>query len=463
MVTRITNGACFLRSAFLSKKIVNMKKIMFFLLLPFALSAQKNAQQALDKYVQAQTNIKGFSGTALVMKQNAVLLRKAYGLADREWNIANTVDTKFRIGSITKQFTAACILQLADQGKLSLDDKLITYIPDFPKGDSVTIQMLLNHTSGIASYTDQPEFGNVAKLTWNTDSMILFFKNKPYNFSPGTKFQYNNSGFFLLGYIIEKVSKQSYNEYLRRHILDKLGMMNTGVDRSDSILQSRAKGYSKNKNTYVHADYISLAWPFSAGVLYSTVDDMYKWDRALYGTSVLSTATKQKMFTPGKGNYGYGVFIDSLGKHLRIQHGGGIPGFVTNISRYVHDDVCIVVLSNDEFNAGAVADGLADIVFDMTVEFPYVHKEIKIDPALFDRYIGKYKAFLTVEVIKKDGKLYRHRDGTADIELKPESETKFFYADDSDRQLEFEVDKAGKVMRIWFINNEQRGEMQKVD
>src|SRR5450432_3929632 len=146
------------------------------------------------------------------MKQNTALLRKAYGLADREWDIANTADTKFRIGSITKQFTAACILQLAEQGKLSIEDKLNKYIPDFPKVDSVTIQMLLNHTSGIASYTDQPEFGNVAKLTWSIDLMILFFKTKPYNFPPITKFQYNNSGFLLLSYIIEKTSKQSYND-----------------------------------------------------------------------------------------------------------------------------------------------------------------------------------------------------------------------------------------------------------
>lgn len=440
-----------------------MKKIIFFFLLPFALQAQKNDQQELDKYVQAQTNVKGFSGSVLVMKQNTVLLKKAYGLADREWNIPNTTDTKFRIGSITKQFTAACILQLAEQGKLSLDDKLSKYIPDFPKGDSVTIHMLLNHTSGIASYTDQPEFAHIAKLTWTTDSMILFFKTKPYNFSPGTKFQYNNSGFFLLGYIIEKVSKQSYNEYLRQHILDKLGMMNTGIDQSDTLLPLRARGYTKEKNHYVNADYISLAWPFSAGVLYSTVDDMYKWDRALYGTTILSAVSKQKMFTPGKGNYGYGVFIDSLGKHFRIVHGGGIPGFITNISRYVNDDICIIVLSNDSFDAAALADGLANILFGVPVELPYAHKEIKIDPALLDRYIGKYKAFLVVEVIKKGGKLYRHRDGTPDIELKPESETKFFYADDSDRQLEFEVDQSGQVVKIWFINNEQRGEMKKVD
>ena len=431
-----------------------MKKIFFLLLLPITSIAQKNYSQKLDRYMQAQMNVKGFSGAVLVMKKNMVLLKKAYGLADREWNIANTTDTKFRIGSITKQFTAACILQLIEQGKLNPDDKLSKFIPGFPKGDSVTIHMLLNHTSGIASYTDVPEFMKVATLSWSKDSMISFFKSRPYNFSPGTKFQYNNSGFFLLGYIIEKVSGQSYNDYLRQHIFDKLGMMNTGVDRPDSILPMRARGYTKIKNKFVNADYISPAWPFSAGILYSTLDDLYKWDRALYATTILSAASKQKMFMPGKSNYGYGIMIDSLENHLRIWHNGSIPGFLSNISRFVNDDVCIIVLANDQVNlsntlpiSDVVADGLADIVFDLPAEVPYVHKEVKIDPALLDRYPGKYKAFLTLEVIKKDGKLYRHRDGTPDIELKPESETKFFYDDDSDRQLEFEVDKTGKVKR----------------
>ncbi len=439
-----------------------MKKIFLLLLLPIYVSAQKNYSLELDKYAQAQMNIKGFSGAVLVVKQNAVLLKKAYGLADREWNIPNTTDTKFRIGSITKQFTAACILQLIEHGKLNLDDKLSKFIPGFPKGDSVTIHMLLNHTSGIASYTDLSDFGKVGTLSLGMDSMISFFKNRPYNFSPGTQYRYNNSGFFLLGYIIEKVSGQSYENYLRQNILDKLGMMNTGVDRLDTILPLRAKGYSKVNAKYVNAEFISLSWPFSAGILYSTVDDMYKWDRALYQTSVISASSKQKMFTPGKSNYGYGIVIDSLQGHLRTWHNGGIPGFVSNISRYINDDVCVIVLSNDDFNSDGVANGLAGIVFDMPVEYPYVHKEIKLDPSLLDRYLGKYNAFLTVEVIKKDGKLFRHRDGTPDIELKPESETKFFYADDSDRQLEFELDKTGKVTKIWFINSGQRGEMKRV-
>lgn len=440
-----------------------MKKLFLLLFVPLSLAAQKNYTQPLEEYMQAQVNVKKFSGSVLVMSHEKVLLEKGYGMADMEWNIPNSPQSKFRIGSITKQFTAAAILQLEEQGKLSVEDKLSKYIPGYPKSDSVTIRMLLNHTSGIANYTDLPEFENVARLSWSKDSMISFFKSKPYNFSPGSKWSYSNSGYFLLGYILEKVSGQSYDDYLRQHIFDKIGMVNSGIDNLDTILPMRARGYKQQDKRTMNADFISMEWPFSAGVIYSTVGDLYKWDRALYSNSVLSEASRKKMFTPGMSNYGFGILIDTFENHLRTWHNGGIPGFLSNISRYINDDVCIVVLSNNESNADLVSNALAKIVFDLPVQLPYVHKEVKIDPSILDRYIGKYKAFLTLEVIKKDGKLYRHREGTPDIELKPESETKFFYADGSDRQLEFEVDKTGKVLKIWFINNGERGEMQKAN
>ncbi|MEO7984225.1 MAG: serine hydrolase [Bacteroidota bacterium] len=439
-----------------------MRKILLVLLLPVSLAAQKNYPALLDQYMQAQTTIKGFSGVVLVMQQNKPLLRKGYGLADQEWNIPNTAETKFRIGSVTKQFTAACILQLAEAGKLSLDDKLSKFYPDFPKGDSVTIHMLLNHTSGIASYTSQPEFENVAMLSFSKDSMIAFFKNKPYNFSPGSAWLYNNSGYFLLGCILEKLSGQNYGDYLRQHIFDKLGMTNSGVDKTDSVLPLRARGYSWEKKKIVNAGYISLNWPFSAGVLYSTLDDLYKWDRALYTASIISTASRQKMFTPGKRDYGYGIIIDSLEGHPRTWHNGGIPGFSSNISRFVKDDICVIVLSNNESNVDFISIAMADILFNVPVETPYLHKEVKINPDLLDRYVGKYSGGFILELIKKDNKLYRHRDGVPDVELKPESDTKFFYDDETDRQLEFEVDANGKVLKTIFYNSGQKGEIQKI-
>ncbi len=446
-----------------------MKKYLILLLLPFTLTAQKNFPQLLEQYMQAQHTVKGFTGTVLVMQKNKVLLRKGYGMANREWNIPNTPETKFQIGSLTKQFTAACILQLVEQGKINLDDKLSKYFPKFYKGDSVTIHMLLNHTSGIPSYTALQGFPTIAKLKWNRDSMISFFNNKPYDFSPGTKYKYNNSGPFLLGFIIEKLSGLPYNQYLRKNILDKIGMSNSGLTTWDTLLPLRAAGYDLVNKKVINADQIAMEWPFSSGAMYGTVDDFYKWDRALYTNTIINESSKQKMFTPGKSDYGYGFTIDSLENHLRISHTGSIPGFNANLARFTNDDVFIVVLGNTAIVqnntlrvVNVLAEGLANIVFGLPVETPYVHKEIKINPALLDKFIGKYDAGISFDVIKKDNKLYRHRDGSVDIELKPESNTKFFYGDDSNRQLEFELDKAGKVVKIWFINNEQRGEMKKL-
>jgi len=166
---------------------------------------------------------------------------------------------------------------------------------------------------------------------------------------------------------------------------------------------------------------------------------------------------------PGKSNYGYGINIDSFDNHLRIWHNGGIPGFLTNISRYPDDNICTIVFSNNETNADFVAIALGDILFDQQVEIPYVHKEVKINPSILNRYVGKYSGGLTLNLVVKDGKLWRHRDGVPDVELKPESETKFFYGDESDRQLEFEVDKDGKVTKTWFYNSGQKGEIKKIE
>jgi CubicO group peptidase (beta-lactamase class C family) len=446
-----------------------MRKICILLLFPFALTAQKNYPQLLDQYMTAQNQVKGFTGTVLVMKQNKVLLRKAYGMADRELNIPNTPESKMEIGSLTKQFTAASVLQLVEQGKLSLDDKLSKFFPAFYKGDSVTIHMLLNHSSGIPSFTDLPGFDKVEKLAWSRDSMIAFFNNKPYDFSPGTNYKYNNSGPFLLVHIIEKVSGMSYEAYLQKNILEKLGMTNTGLNSWDKILPLRAKGYEMVKNKVVNAPYIALEWPFSSGAMYSTIDDLYKWDRALYSNIVLTTGSLQKMFTPNKGNYGYGFFIDSLEKHPRIRHTGGIPGFNSHMARFPQDDVFIIVIGNTAITqnntlrvVNVLTEGLENIMFDIPVEVPYIHKEVAIDPLLLDKYVGKYDGGLIMQFVKKDNKLYRHRDGFPDIELKSESNTKFFYADDSNRQLEFELDAKGAVTKIWFINNEQRGELKKM-
>jgi CubicO group peptidase (beta-lactamase class C family) len=439
-----------------------MKKIIVLLLFPIATFAQKNYPQLLDDYAQAEFKVKEFNGTVLVMQKGKAFYKKSFGLADREWNVPNTINTKFRIGSVTKQFAAACILLLEEQGKLSVDDKLSKYIPDYPKGDSVTIHMLLNHTSGIKNYTSIPEFWPKAALPLSIDSMIALFKNKPFDFSPGTKWNYSNSGYFLLGVIVEKVSGKNFSNYLQENIIKKAGLNNTSMDRLDSILSFRAKGYGKNRQgAWVHADYISMEGPYSAGAMVSTVEDLYQWTKALTGNRVLSAATVQKMTTPYMNNYGYGIGIDSLKTHKRISHNGGIPGFSSHLAYYPEDDVCVVAISNNQSNADRMGIALASVIFDLPVQKPYIPKEVKIDAVILDNYTGKYVVTDPIELIKKNNKLYRHREGAPDVELKPESTKRFFYADNSDRFIEFETDKTGKVIKAWFIGNGEKIEMKK--
>ncbi len=436
------------------------------LLLPIVLSAQKNYPVLLDSYMQAQVNVNEFTGTVLVARKGKIIYEKAFGMSDREWNIPNTVQSKFEIGSVTKQFTSACILQLVEQGKLSLDDKLSKYFADFPKSDSVTIHMLLTHTSGIKDYTGVPEFGKVATLRLEKDSILALIKKQPYIFSPGTKWSYSSSGYFLLGYILEKVSGKSYSDYVYNNVIQKAGLKNTCVNRWDSILLYRAKGYIKIAGGWKNADYISMEGPNSAGAIISTIEDLYQWDNALFSNKIISAASFSKMTTPYKGQYGYGLSIDSFQHHLEIGHGGGINGFTSFLGRFPTDDVVVAGLSNEETtNTQGIVNALAAIVFDIPVIAPYKHIEVKVDSFILNRYAGIYKENAEVDALKiKEGKLYIYPQDRSDVyEFKPESETKFFFTPNPDAyQYEFEVDNKGKVIKAYFINAGIKNEIKKM-
>jgi CubicO group peptidase (beta-lactamase class C family) len=256
---------------------------------------------------------------------------------------------------VTKQFTAALILQLVDEGKVKLDGKITDYLPDYRKdtGEKVTIHQLLNHTSGISSYTSNPEF--FAKNSRNPLGVAEFvktFASGDLEFEPGSKFSYNNSAYFLLGAIIEKVTGKSYETVLAERILKPLGMTNTGYDHHATLLEKRASGYQKTPTGFVNADYLDMSLPYAAGSLYSTVDDLYKWDQALYEDKIMSAESKRLMFTPGHGNYGYGLVISDqpIGKSEQktkfIGHGGGINGFNSLFTRAVDKRQTVIILDN---------------------------------------------------------------------------------------------------------------------
>ncbi|MEO8042738.1 MAG: serine hydrolase, partial [Acidobacteriota bacterium] len=296
-----------------------------------------------------------FNGSVLVADKGKIIYEKGFGMANMEWSIPNQPDTKFRIGSVTKQFTAALILQLVEEGKIKLDGKITDYLTDYRKdtGDKVTIHQLLNHTSGIPSYTGNPEFfPKYSRDAYNVPDFVKKFTSGDLEFEPGSKFSYNNSGYTLLGAIIEKVTGKSYETVLTEKILTPLGMTSTGYDHHATLLPKRASGYQKSSAGYVNAAYLDMSLPYSAGSIYSTVEDLYKWDQSLYEDKILSAASKKLMFTPGLSNYGYGVGISDqpIGKTEQklkiIAHSGGINGFNSLLTRAVDKRQTVIILDN---------------------------------------------------------------------------------------------------------------------
>jgi CubicO group peptidase (beta-lactamase class C family) len=328
-----------------------------------ALAQTKTAQ--IDEVLTTANKYRLFNGSALVAQNGKVIYKKGLGLANMEWNIPNAPDTRFRLGSITKQFTAALILQLVDQGKIKLDGKLSDYLPNYRKdiGEKVTVHQLLNHTSGIPSYTGLPGFQNdVSRNPYTVDEFVTKYASNNLEFEPGSKFSYNNSGYFLLGAIIEKVTGKPYEQVVKEKIFDPLGMKNSGYDHYGEVIAKRASGYQKTADGYVNAAYLDMSIPYAAGSLYSTVEDLYLWDQALYTDRVVSAQSKELMFKPNLSDYAYGWVITKtrFGAGVEnapiITHNGGINGFNTIIARFPAQRNLIVLLDNT--SQGASIDAL---------------------------------------------------------------------------------------------------------
>ncbi|WP_223640102.1 serine hydrolase [Corallococcus sp. EGB] len=312
-------------------------------------------QQELDKLLTQYHQLRQFNGAALVANEKGIVLKKAYGQANFEWNVPNTPDTKFRIASMTKQFTAMVILQLVAEGKLKLDDTLVSALPDYRKdtGSRITITHLLNHTSGIPNYTSAPDFfPKVSRNPYAVADFVKQFASGDLEFEPGSKFAYSNSGYYLLGAIIERVTGKTYAQAVQERIFTPLGMKDSGYDVAATVLPKRASGYELTPGGYANAAYLDMSLPYAAGSLYSTVEDLYRWDRALYENKLLPEALKQKMFTPGLENYGLGLSMDPLplndGKTVlaTIGHSGGINGFSSRIYRVPEGREVVILLDN---------------------------------------------------------------------------------------------------------------------
>ena len=334
---------------------ISLMILSFVLVSTFHQSAAQSKAEKIDALMKLYHEYGQFNGSVLVAENGTVILKKGYGFANMEWGTLNQSDTRFRLGSITKQFTSMLVMQLVQQGRIKLDGKIRDYLPDYPKktGDKITIYHLLTHTSGIPSYTGFANFRrDLERNAYTPDAFVKMFSDSGLLFEPGTQWSYSNSGYFLLGAVIEKVTGKSYEQMLSENILAPLKMEGTGYDHSQAIITKRAAGYEKRGDKYVNADYLDMSLPYSAGSLYSTVEDLFVWDQALYGDKLISAVNKAKMFTPFLNNYacGWGTAATLVGSTTdtvsTLEHGGGINGFNTLICRVPREKHLIVLLNN---------------------------------------------------------------------------------------------------------------------
>ncbi|MEK6408996.1 MAG: serine hydrolase [Acidobacteriota bacterium] len=344
-----------MRKRFLGPRILLLLITIAWLAAAHASVLAQDKAATIDELMKVYNSYRQFNGAVLVAENGKVIFKKGYGMANMEWNIPVETDTKFRLGSITKQFTSMLILQLVQEGKIKVEGKLTDYLPDYRKdtGDRITVHQLLNHTSGIPSYTGLPNFfQEIARNPYSVSDFVKKFASGDLEFEPGTKMVYNNSGYFLLGAIVERVTGKPYEQVLKERIFDPVGMKNTGYDHHATILAKRAAGYEKRPGGYINAPYLDMSLPYAAGSLYSTVEDLYLWDQALYTEKLLSPQLKELMFKPGMSLYAYGWFVrkpplGAQGEPVTIiEHGGGINGFNTVITRMPESKNLIVLLNN---------------------------------------------------------------------------------------------------------------------
>jgi CubicO group peptidase (beta-lactamase class C family) len=336
-------------------------------------------EHEMKNYLQAYLETGYFMGSVMVAQAGEVLLNQSYGIANLEHKIPNTSQTKFRIGSITKQFTAMAILRLHEQGLLDVKDSISVHIPDYPKGERITVHQLLTHTSGIPDFTSLPDAEQNQARKVTLDELISWFSNLSLLYPPGDRYQYTNSGYVILAKIIEVASGQSYPNYLQHQILEPLQMLDSGYDQHKLILPHRASGYIKTETGYENAPFCDMSQPSGAGAMYSTIEDLYKWDRALYTDKVLNEHSRNAMFSPivrigskePKTYYGYGWEIDCHHGRDRQIHDGEIDGFRAIISRYPAEQIVVIALSNVmQVSIEQIANDLAAILFGEPYKLP---------------------------------------------------------------------------------------------
>ena len=411
----------------------------------------------IDARLAELTKTQPVAVTALVSRDGKIVYEKAVGLADLERHVAATPATKFRIGSVSKQFTAAAILRLAEDEKLALDDPLARFFPDFPGAEKITVRQLLTHTSGLHSYTEKPGFLQGVTAPVAPEKLIASFRDDPTDFAPGAGWHYCNGGYFLLGEIVAKISGKALADYLREEFFEPIGMKDTGTFRNDKPPADAALGYSFADGKLTRALDWDMSWAGGAGALYSTVRDLQLWNEALFNRRVLSEASLKAALTPvalppgAQGmKYGFGWAIGELRGLQIIDHGGGLNGFQSYLVRYPAQKVTIAVLANaQDAPPGLIPAALAHEIAEkfLTADLPPPPAvDGKVDPKTFASYIGEYDYGTETMTITADtGHLFAQLPGQPRFEIFPSAPDHFFWKV-VDAQIVFLKNEAGEVI-----------------
>ncbi|NER14708.1 serine hydrolase [Leptobacterium flavescens] len=438
---------------------IHLKVILFPLLLSFLLPSVhgQSLEEKIDRLLQEKYKTDGPGATALVAKNGKVIYSKAFGMADLELNVPMKPEHIFEIGSITKQFTAVSVLMLVEQGKLNLDDEITVFIPDYPThGKRITVHHLLTHTSGIKSYTSMPVLREIATKDLTPMELIDVFKDEPMDFDPGEAYRYNNSGYILLGYIIEKLSGESYANFIQKNIFDKAGMNSSYYANHFKLIKGRASGYMRS-NEYINANYISFSIPYAAGSLMSNTNDLLKWQQAINNNTFVKEETIKKAFTNYTLNngepiyYGYGWAINEINGSPSREHGGGIFGFTTQGIYIPGQDVYVAVLTNCSCNSpGDVTTKIAALAIGKP--FPEPENIISLSESQLKKWLGKYK--FEDEAIRsitlENGQLFSQREGSnARFKILPLSPDHFYFEDGF---IEYKFSKSKGKREVLFKN-----------
>ncbi|HEU4470763.1 MAG TPA: serine hydrolase [Flavisolibacter sp.] len=445
-----------------------MTKLLFSFLLAlcFYASNGQDTEKKIETLVSAYANEGKFNGTVLVAHKGKIVYQKGFGWRRAEEKVPHTEGSIFQIGSITKQFTSAVIMQLQQEKKLSVQDKLEKYFAGFPNGNKITIEHLLTHTSGLFNYTSDSTLMNrdVTK-SYSSADMIAIFKSYPPDFEPGSRFSYSNTGYSMLGYIIEKVTGKPYEAVVRQRILQPLGMSSSGFDFTHLDHPARSKGYFLlQQSNVVPAPVVDSTISYSAGALYSTVGDLYKWERAIGTDKILQPASWKAVFTPYKQTYGYGWSIDTLFGQTYTAHSGGIHGFASFLMRFPQEELAVIIIDNASSESlSAISRSLAALMLGKPYKIPEPKKALAADPAILRQYVGEYELApgFTITVTLDGSQLRGQATGQPAFDLFAEKENLFFLKV-VEAKVEFVRDAQGTVTEMILYQNGQQPRGKKI-